>query len=800
MKNRVNTILGAIVLVVFLFMTIGYAGYGKVLNLNGVANLKSNGTVQITNINLLESSNLKSQSYTIDGVDVALDVKFNNRGQNQSYYVLYEVTVENGTFYDYEYTGSNYVPNISSDNATVNVVYEVYGVSNGDKIKAGTSLTFQIKISATISSDHTGDIDAGGGFSSDVEEEIVRSLIGSFSDSTTGDLTEENSYASFNIDVVNTYDYNKTFDIILGNNPNFQIINCDGSALSSFTITKNTTASYNFCIKRTNSNMFAMSPQSLSVILRSNGLADSTIGIVSLNVPVDETIDDTEAPVIRNVNVAKTYGEKGKVKITWDGSDENSVQKYYINVYKNGTFVNKYETVGDEESYIFTDIEENTSTNPAEYYFIVYGIDQTTNKNTAKTEEIDSLVSNGTQTCIKGDTYGNSGFACRTGNSTFKWTYSVTYVLDGLNANGAPNTIIEGKTLEATLTAQFFRTVPKRLDYVRMGGQSYTNYTYSNNKVTISEVTGDVEIKATGGNSCLVKGTKVLLADGTYKKIEDVTYYDLLSVWNYDTGQITYTYPAFIENSFETGMYEKTTFSDGTNLKTFNEHGVFSIDKNQFVLTTDKDNFKVGTRVAKIINGKPTTVKIKKIELIPKKVKVYHIVSNGYFNIIAGDVLTTDPNIMISNQYGFVNGIKWPENTRKSIINNKDNLYDYDLFSDIMPYYLFKALRVNEGKYVVNKNMISFDLLKAYLSANPSNKMYFKDLPKYNNGKRKIIITTSLDNLKTKNKQKYFYEEGSYYTLPENKKIKCFLNTTNNTCYKPGSKLKIYTSTHFIAR
>ena len=180
MKNKINIILGISVLVVFLFITIGYAGYGKVLNLSGVANLKSNGKVQITNVNLLESSNLKSQSYTIDGVDVALDVKFNNRGQNESYYVLYEVTVENGTFYDYEYTGSNYVPNISSDNATVNVVYEVYGVSSGDKIKAGTSLTFQIKISATISSNHSGDIDAGGGFSSDVEEEIVRSLIGSF--------------------------------------------------------------------------------------------------------------------------------------------------------------------------------------------------------------------------------------------------------------------------------------------------------------------------------------------------------------------------------------------------------------------------------------------------------------------------------------------------------------------------------------------------------------------------------------------------------------------------------------------
>ena len=543
-----------------------------------------------------------------------------------------------------------------------------------------------------------------------------------------------------------------------------------------------------------------MSPQTLSVVLRSNGLADSTIGTVSLEVPVDETIDDTEAPIISGVTVTKTYGEKGKVTVKWDGTDENSVQKYYINVYKNNTYINTYETVGDEETYVFTDLEENTTDNPAEYYFIVYGVDQTTNQNTASTTEIDSLVTNGAETCIKESTYGSNGYACRSNSQTFKWTYNVTYVLDGLSANGAPKTVIEGKTLEATLSANFLRTVPSRLDYVKMNGVEITNYTYSNNTITISEVTGDVEIKATGGNSCLVKGTKILLADGTYKKIEDINYYDLLSVWNYDTGKITYTYPAFIENSFDVKMYEKTTFSDGTNLKSFNEHGVFSIDKNQFVLTTDKDNYKVGTKVAKVKNGKINTVEIKKIELISKKEKVFHIVSNGYFNIIADDVLTTDPNIMISNQYGFVKNVKWPDNTRETIINNEQNLYDYKDFSDIMPYYLFKALRVNEGKYVVDQKMISFDLLKVYLAANPANKMYFKDLPKYKNGKRKIIITTSLDDLKTKNKEKYFYEEGSYYTLPKSKKIKCFLNTTNNTCYEPGSKLKIYTSTHFIAK
>ena len=42
---------------------------------------------------------------------------------------------------------------------------------------------------------------------------------------------------------------------------------------------------------------------------------------------------------------------------------------------------------------------------------------------------------------------------------------------------------------------------------------------------------------------------------------------------------------------------------------------------------------------------------------------------------------------------------------------------------------------------------------------------YFKDLPKNNNGKRLLMVTTSLDDVNLYNKYRYIYEEGSYYTL-----------------------------------
>ena len=38
--------------------------------------------------------------------------------------------------------------------------------------------------------------------------------------------------------------------------------------------------------------------------------------------------------------------------------------------------------------------------------------------------------------------------------------------------------------------------------------------------------------------SCFLKGTDILLADNTTKKIEDLTYDDVLKVWDFDEGQL----------------------------------------------------------------------------------------------------------------------------------------------------------------------------------------------------------------------------------------------------------------------
>ena len=70
------------------------------------------------------------------------------------------------------------------------------------------------------------------------------------------------------------------------------------------------------------------------------------------------------------------------------------------------------------------------------------------------------------------------------------------------------------------------------------------------------------------------------------------------------------------------------------------------------------------------------------------------------------------------------------------------------------------------------------------------------------NKKRYWMVTTSDDKVTSKNKEKYLLKENSYYTLEKPKKTKNFkgwYNTGDGKIYKPGSKVKIYHGTHFVA-
>ena len=296
---------------------------------------------------------------------------------------------------------------------------------------------------------------------------------------------------------------------------------------------------------------------------------------------------------------------------------------------------------------------------------------------------------------------------------------------------------------------------------------------------------------SSGGSNkvCLTKGTKVALADGTYKNIEDITYNDLLLVWNYETGSYTFEYPIWIEKEGKSNEYTKITFEDDTYLNIVGEHALYNVDINEFVTA---DNLAIGTTIAKIENNNIKYVKIKSIETIYKNISYYHVVSTRFYNIIANNVLTTDDEVILSNLYGFDNKIKWLNRDYNNI-----PLYTYDEFKDIMPYYMFNGLRVEEAK--VLENYISKSDFKTYLKENQLNESMFNSPKTDLLGNRKWMVTTSEDLVNAFNKNKYLYLEGSTYVIPKNSKVKNWYNTSDGKYYKSGDKLIVYNGIHLIA-
>ena len=71
-----------------------------------------------------------------------------------------------------------------------------------------------------------------------------------------------------------------------------------------------------------------------------------------------------------------------------------------------------------------------------------------------------------------------------------------------------------------------------------------------------------------GNNDCVLKGTKIALADGTKKNVEDITYSDVLLVWDFDNGKFASAKPAWIHHGGNIKHCWKNEFSNGTTLFT----------------------------------------------------------------------------------------------------------------------------------------------------------------------------------------------------------------------------------------
>ena len=782
---KLNIISAIATAFVLSFLSVGFALYTQVVNITGIVGVLPQGEFGITSVTRTASQNTDNglPTFTADTIDFNLTFVKSDE-PDPVYTATYDIEFTNDTFYDQTISdlGLSFTINDQNGNPLGTINYTVTGVDSGGMVPKLSSAIATVDIEfIPLVDQNTYVINGEAEVASN--EKPQGNLLASLNNNT-GDI-RNGALAQFSINVVSTYENPVTFNIVPVS-PKVIICDSNGNNLSSQTISANNSGqNYTFYIKADPNATFPDDTLTTSIFLTSTGLPNTQCGSVTLDVDKAAQYTDITPPTVGNLQatISDTVGE---VDLTWTGSDDYSgVASYTILVLdSNGTVINTIDTHSDNTSYTVTGLSQGAVATT--YSFKVYGTDNATPANTASQTDIDNAST-------------SSGPCVATSQASYQWVYTVTGNISNGSYSG-PTTVNRNQPLtRATINANNTYSLPDSVT-VTMGGQTITTgYTYNSNNGSFSmtKVTGNVTITGRCTWSCLAEGTQILLANGKYKNIEDVNYKDLLSVWSYDTGKIDYEYPIWIEKKEENNKYQLNLFSDGTTLKTIGFHGLFSVDLNRFVSVDNPEEFHVGTRIYKVENNKLKEVTVTNIEIVEEPINYYHVVSNRYYNIIANNLLTTDGTVILSNLYGFDKNVTWPA-IKDVLLSDKNNLYRYDELQDALPKYMFIGMRAEEGKILSNYGL-SLDMFKGYLKENQSKEGKYLDVDRNSNNKRLFMVTTSNDKVTNKNKNKYLKEENSYYTLPKNLKVKCYLNSIDKKCYSPGERVQVTTPIHFIA-
>ena len=783
-----SNIIPLIIITLLCCMTAGYAIYYETISLNGDIIIKKSGIIEITNAVIVENECSNISNYTNPTYE-GMKINFSVTGRSENFSATYLIEITNNSFYDYTFTDFAFNPTIAGSENTAKITTTITNANTGESIGAGNSfpknsvITLKVKINFETENPNTTVGVTGNGAMTENNTGTLEANI----TPTSGNLQGKDAISCFTLNVMNSYHYTRTFNLT-SSNENIKFVDNKRNEISVFTINAGSTSSYEVCTMVKEGSIFLTDSTTTTPYISSNGINNLTLDTLTFAVDIDINATDKEIPQVGNVTLAMadTNTVAGEAFLNWTRIDSGGspITNYHIILYNETTGAQTKLSTGNAiPSYTFNNLSEGT------YYAKVYAEDEAGN---IGSNYVDSATT-------------ANGYCSRSQSVALKWLYNVdTSGFSRLASDGATTAVINN-SYEATIsvTASSSYSLPDDLE-ITMAGQQLTNgneYTFnsSSGKLIITKVTGDITISGSATFYCLIKGTKIRLADNTYKNIEDIKYDDLLTVYNHELGGITYEYPIWIEKETKVNNYQKTTFSDGTILKTFGDHGVFSMDALKYVSVADSQNFHIGTKVAKINeDGSISIVLVEKIEIVNEKTSYYNVSSTRYHNIIAENLLTTDGSILSSNVFSFDDNITWTDERDEFLKSN--DLFVYEQFRFIFPKFnfpehIFRGYRMEEMKHLYNQGLLDINMYYDNLKNLGTDTM--KDI----DGTNLWMVTTSED--KVINKKDFLRKQGSYYTLPHPKNKENFIgwyNTSDGKMYNPTDKVKIVYGMHFIAK
>jgi len=227
----------------------------------------------------------------------------------------------------------------------------------------------------------------------------------------------------------------------------------------------------------------------------------------------------------------------------------------------------------------------------------------------------------------------------------------------------------------------------KLLWYISKQLEQLTNVVSSNiPSPTTTSTSSSTTSTTTAYVPCLIKGTTVLLSNGTTKLIENITYEDQLAVWNFDEGKFDSAKPLWIKQPQIHIGHNIIKFSDGSVLKTLQTelgHRIFNIEEGRFTypMTTA-----IGTHT---FNKDGESISLVSKEIVTDEVEYYNIITDKHMNLFTNSILTS---CRYNNIYPVVD-MKFVKDDR--ILRTREE------FNNISDKY-FEGLRLAEQTFDIN--------------------------------------------------------------------------------------------------
>jgi hypothetical protein len=189
-------------------------------------------------------------------------------------------------------------------------------------------------------------------------------------------------------------------------------------------------------------------------------------------------------------------------------------------------------------------------------------------------------------------------------------------------------------------------------------GDPHANQPYT----VYAHITTDAGIiwsaQATGTTGlCLIAGTEITLANGRTKRIEDIGYGDVIRVWDFDTAGFGTARPLWIKRVETALAYNELIFSDGSTLRTVDQHRIFNKQAGAFTYPMT-DHTPLGT-VTYTVEGTEVTLVSKRV--VTEIVDYYNVITDRHMNVFANGILTS---CRFSNAYPIVD-MRWIKHGRQ---------------------------------------------------------------------------------------------------------------------------------------